>query len=428
MGREFYRISLGGVRDEAEVRGHRRTYVGALPGRIIQGLKQAGTNNPVFMLDEIDKLGADYRGDPSSALLEVLDPAQNSHFSDHYLNVSFDLSRVLFIATANQLDPIPRPLLDRLEVIRIAGYTPEEKVGIARSYLIPNQVSENGLSEADMHWSPKAVLNLVTDYTREAGVRGLERRIAAICRKSARQAAEGNAAPVNVSRRSLDRLLGPPPFEGDEPSKNGEVGLANGLAWTESGGEILTIEATLTPGEGLVLTGQLGDVMKESAQAALTYVRGRGPEFGFDHSVFSRHQLHIHVPAGAIPKDGPSAGISSAAAILSLATGTAVRPDVAMTGEVTLRGRVLPVGGVRDKALAAMRAGIFTVILPRKNLLDLRKAPKELKRRMTFLPVDNMEQVLEAALAWEPGRQAKARPQASSAPASAPAAAAKSPD
>jgi ATP-dependent Lon protease len=428
MGREFHRISLGGVRDEAEIRGHRRTYVGALPGRIIQGLKQAGTINPVFMLDEIDKLGADYRGDPSSALLEVLDPAQNSRFSDHYLNVPFDLSRVLFIATANQLDPIPRPLLDRLEVIRIAGYTPEEKVEIARSYLIPNQVSENGLSETKMHWSPKAVLDLVTDYTREAGVRGLERRIAAICRKTARQAAEGNAAPVNVSRRSLDRLLGPPPYQGDERSKQGEIGLANGLAWTESGGEILTIEATLTPGEGLVLTGQLGEVMKESGQAAMTYARGCAPELDFDDSVFSRHQVHIHVPAGAIPKDGPSAGISIATAMLSLATGRAVRPDVAMTGEVTLRGRVLPVGGVRDKALAALRAGIRTVILPRKNLQDLRKAPKELKRRMTFVAVDNMEQVLEAALEWGPDHQAAARPRSSSAPAAAPIASAKSQD
>jgi ATP-dependent Lon protease len=428
MGREFYRISLGGVRDEAEIRGHRRTYVGALPGRIIQGMKQAGTNNPVFMLDEIDKLGADYRGDPSSALLEVLDPAQNSRFSDHYLNVPFDLSRVLFIATANQLDPIPRPLLDRLEVIRISGYTPEEKVEIARSYLIPNQVSENGLRESDMRWSPKAVLDLVTDYTREAGVRSLERRIAAICRKSARKAAEGNAAPVNVSRRSLDRLLGPAPYQDDERAKHGEIGLANGLAWTESGGEILTIEATLTPGEGLILTGQLGDVMKESGQAAMTYARGCASELGFDDAVFSRHQVHIHVPAGAIPKDGPSAGISIATAMLSLATGAPVRPDVAMTGEITLRGRVLPVGGVRDKALAALRAGIQTVILPRKNLQDLRTAPKELKRRVNFVPVDNMAQVLEAALEWEPGRRSKARRRTSAGRAATPLASAKSRD
>jgi ATP-dependent Lon protease len=413
MGREFYRFSLGGMRDEAEIRGHRRTYVGALPGRIIQGLKQVGTNNPVIMLDEIDKLGADYRGDPSSALLEVLDPAQNHKFSDHYLNVPFDLSRVLFIATANQLDPIPKPLLDRLEVISISGYTPEEKVEIARSYLIPNQITENGLDEMDIHWSTNAVLDLVTDYTREAGVRNLERRIATICRKSARRAAEGDDSSVSVSRRSLDKLLGPPPFLGEKPSPTGEIGLVNGLAWTESGGEILTIEATLTPGKDLVLTGQLGDVMKESAQAALTFARGCGTELGFDESIFSRNQLHVHVPAGAIPKDGPSAGISMATAIISLATHTPVRPDIAMTGEVTLRGRVLPVGGVRDKALAAMRSGITTVILPSKNLADLRNIPKELKRRVKFVPVETMDEVLEAALEMAPGRRSVRRARSS---------------
>jgi len=413
MGREFHRISLGGMRDEAEIRGHRRTYVGALPGRIIQGMKQAGTNNPVMMLDEIDKLGADYRGDPSSALLEVLDPAQNSKFSDHYLNVPFDLSRVLFIATANQLDPIPKPLLDRLEVIRISGYTPEEKVEIARSYLIPNQIAENGLEDLDIHWSPNAVLDLVTDYTREAGVRNLERRIATICRKSARRAAEGDASAVMVNRRSLDKLLGPPPFLGEKPSPTSEIGLVNGLAWTESGGEMLTIEATLTPGKGLVLTGQLGEVMKESAQAAMTYARGCASRLGFDESVFSRNQLHVHVPAGAIPKDGPSAGISMATAILSLATHTPVRPDIAMTGEVTLRGRVLPVGGVRDKALAAMRSGIDTVILPRKNLDDLRNIPKELKRRVKFIPVESMEEVLPVALDLAPADRAVRRARSS---------------
>ncbi|MCH7644964.1 MAG: endopeptidase La [Myxococcales bacterium] len=413
MGREFHRISLGGMRDEAEIRGHRRTYVGALPGRIIQGLKQAGTNNPVMMLDEIDKLGADYRGDPSAALLEVLDPAQNSKFSDHYLNVAFDLSRVFFIATANQLDPIPRALLDRLEVIRITGYTPEEKVEIARSYLIPHQISENGLDESNIHWSPNAVLDMVTEYTREAGVRNLERRIAAICRKSARRAAEGDDSAVSISRRSLDKLLGPPPFIGEKPSPTGEIGLVNGLAWTESGGEILTIEATLTPGKGLVLTGQLGDVMKESAQAALTYARCCGARLGFDESIFSRQQLHVHVPAGAIPKDGPSAGISIATAMISLATLTPVRPDVAMTGEITLRGRVLPVGGVRDKALAAMRSGITTVILPCKNLDDLRNIPKELKRRVKFISVETMDEVLEVALEMAPNRRAVRRARSS---------------
>ncbi len=426
MGREFHRISLGGMRDEAEIRGHRRTYVGALPGRIIQGLKQAGTNNPVMMLDEIDKLGADYRGDPSAALLEVLDPAQNSKFSDHYLNVAFDLSRVLFIATANQLDPIPKPLLDRLEVIRIAGYTAEEKVEIARSFLIPQQITENGLDPSSIHWSPNAMLDMVTEYTREAGVRNLERTIATICRKTARRAAEGDDASVCVNRRSLDKLLGPPPFLGDKPSPIGEIGLVNGLAWTESGGEILTIEAMLTPGKDLVLTGQLGDVMKESAQAALTYARGCGPRLGFDESIFSRHQLHVHVPAGAIPKDGPSAGISIATAAISLATHTPVRPDVAMTGEVTLRGRVLPVGGVRDKALAAMRAEIGTMILPRKNLEDLRNAPKELKRRVTFIPVDTMEEVLDAAFEMAPSRRAVRRARSSAKQAESPPATAKS--
>ncbi|HXV36062.1 MAG TPA: endopeptidase La [Myxococcota bacterium] len=426
MGREFHRISLGGMRDEAEIRGHRRTYVGALPGRIIQGLKQAGANNPVMMLDEIDKLGADYRGDPSAALLEVLDPAQNAKFSDHYLNVPFDLSRVLFIATANQLDPIPKPLLDRLEVIRIAGYTPEEKVEIARSYLIPNQVSENGLDEASIHWSPNAVLDMVTEYTREAGVRNLERRIATICRKSARRAAEGDRSSVWVNRRSLDKLLGPPPFVGDKPSSTGEIGLVNGLAWTESGGELLTIEATLTPGKNLVLTGQLGDVMKESAQTALTYARGCGSRLGFDESIFTRHQLHIHVPAGAIPKDGPSAGIAISTAVISLATHTPVRPDIAMTGEITLRGRVLPVGGVRDKALAAMRSGITTVIIPRKNLDDLREIPKELKRRVKFVPVKTMDEVLEVAFEGALGRASVRRSRASAKRTVPPAASAKS--
>jgi ATP-dependent Lon protease len=398
MGREFVRISLGGVRDEAEIRGHRRTYVGALPGRIVQSLKQAGTRNPVFMLDEIDKLGADFRGDPSSALLEVLDPEQNVHFSDHYLNVPFDLSRVLFIATANVLEAIPGPLRDRMEVIRIPGYTPEEKVEIARSFLIPGQVHEHGLPAERIRWSDAAVLRTVTDYTREAGVRDLDRRIAAVCRKTARRAAEGDQRDLHVTRRTLEKLLGPPPFEGDEPSRVGEIGVSNGLAWTESGGEVLTIEVTLTRGKGLVLTGQLGDVMKESGHAAHTFTRGLGVQLGFDEALFSRHEVHVHVPAGAIPKDGPSAGTAMATAIISVATRIPVRADVAMTGEVTLRGRVLPVGGVREKALAALRAGIKRVILPRKNLQDLRDIPADLKRRIEFVPVDHMDDVLEAAL------------------------------
>jgi ATP-dependent Lon protease len=419
MGREFVRISLGGVRDEAEIRGHRRTYVGALPGRIIQGLKQAGICNPVFMLDEIDKLGADFRGDPSSALLEVLDPEQNIHFSDHYLNVPFDLSRVLFITTANMLDSIPSPLRDRMEVIRISGYTPEEKVEIARSYLIPNQMKEHGLPEDRIRWSDAAVLRIVTEYTREAGVRGLERQVAAVCRKTARRAAEGDETNTVVNRRTVARFLGPPPYLGEVPPRTGEIGVANGLAWTESGGEVLTLEATLTRGRGLVLTGQLGDVMKESGHAALTYARCRGTEFGFDEALFTRREVHVHVPAGAVPKDGPSAGIAIATAIVSLATRRPVRADVALTGEITLRGRVLPVGGVREKALAALRAGITRVILPRRNLQDLNDIPADLKRRITFLPVDSMDDVLEAAL--ERGLPASAVRQASvSGPASAP--------
>jgi ATP-dependent Lon protease len=408
MGREFVRISLGGVRDEAEIRGHRRTYVGALPGRIVQGLRQAGTCNPVFMLDEIDKLGADYRGDPSSSLLEVLDPEQNSRFSDHYLSVPFDLSKVLFIATANMLEGIPGPLRDRMEVIRIAGYTPEEKEEIARTHLIPHQVGEHGLAADQIQWSGPSVVEMVMSYTREAGVRELDRRIAAVCRKTARRVAEGDEGKVTVNRRSLARLLGPPPYLPEKMDRSGEIGVVNGLAWTETGGEILTIEATMTPGTGLVLTGQLGDVMKESGTAALTWARGQGSELGFDEAMFSRHEVHVHVPAGAIPKDGPSAGISMATALISLATRRAVRADVAMTGEVTLRGRVLPIGGVREKALAALRAGISTVIVPRKNLQDLTEIPRELKRRITFVAVDHMEHVIEAAL--EPRPPARRRP------------------
>ncbi len=425
MGREFARVSLGGVRDEAEIRGHRRTYVGALPGRIIQGLKQAGTNNPVFMLDEIDKLGADFRGDPSSALLEVLDPEQNSNFSDHYLNVPFDLSTTLFIATANLLDPIPGPLRDRMEVIRLSGYTPEEKTEIAQSYLIPRQVREHGLPADRIRWSSAGVRTIVTDYTREAGVRDLERRIAAICRKSARRAAEGDESPMALTVRSVRRLLGPPPHLWDRPRTRGEVGVANGLAWTESGGEVLTVEATMTRGSGLMLTGQLGDVMKESGQTALTYVRGTGVDLDFDEALFQRHEVHVHVPAGATPKDGPSAGIAIATAITSLATRIPVRADVAMTGEVTLRGRVLPVGGVREKALAALRAGIFRLILPRQNLQDLEEIPKDLKRKITLIPVDHLDQVLEAALESIPIRRA-ARPTIALGESRAPVASAKS--
>jgi ATP-dependent Lon protease len=398
MGREFVRVSLGGVRDEAEIRGHRRTYVGALPGRILQGLKQAGTRNPVFMLDEIDKLGADFRGDPSSALLEVLDAEQNARFSDHFLNVSFDLSSVFFIATANLLDPVPGPLRDRMEVIRLPGYTPEEKLEIARAYLIPRQQEENGLPAGRLLWSDAALASVIGDYTYEAGVRGLERQVAAVCRKVARRAAEGDASPTRLTRRNLGRFLGPARYSREHRAREAEVGVACGLAWTEAGGDLLRVEVATTRGRGLTLTGQLGEVMKESAHAALTFVRWHLAQRGLDDALLTRHQVHVHVPAGAIPKDGPSAGVTIAAALVSLATGVPVRSDVAMTGEVTLRGRVLPVGGVREKALAALRSGIRTVILPSQNQADLREIPSELARRIRFVPVSQMEQVLDAVL------------------------------
>ncbi len=409
MGREFVRISLGGVRDEAEVRGHRRTYVGALPGRILQSLKTAGTNNPVLMLDELDKLGNDFRGDPASALLEVLDPEQNSRFSDHYLNVPFDLSRVFFIATANVLDTIPSPLRDRMEVIRLSGYTPEEKVAIARTYLIPRQMEQCGLPPDRIRWTPAVVQRIVTGWTREAGVRNLDRRIATICRKLARRAAEGDTAALSLAPRGLERWLGPATHLDDLVAEPDTVGVVNGLAWTEAGGDVLRLEAVMTRGRGLVLTGQLGDVMKESGAAALTFVRSRLGDAGLEDSVLSRREIHVHVPAGAIPKDGPSAGVTMATAMFSLATGIAVRGDTAMTGEVTLRGRVLPVGGIREKTLAALRAGIRRVIVPRKNVPDLEEVPAELKKRITFVPVSDMEEVLAAALEAPPPR-VKAKP------------------
>jgi ATP-dependent Lon protease len=412
MGREFVRMSLGGMRDEAEIRGHRRTYVGALPGRILQSLKQAGTSNPVFMLDEIDKVGADFRGDPSAALLEVLDPEQNSRFSDHFLNIPFDLSSTLFIATANLLDPIPAPLRDRMEVIRLSGYTPEEKVEIARTFLIPRQIEEHGLQAEQIHWSRGAIHLTACEYTREAGVRNLERQIAAVCRKVARRAAEGDTSSVSVTKRTLSKYLGSPSFQADPPSREGEVGVVNGLAWTEAGGELLQVEVTLSEGKGLVLTGHLGDVMKESGQAALSYAHLALREMGLDEAVLTGHELHVHVPAGATPKDGPSAGVTIATAIVSLATQNRVRGDVAMTGEITLRGRVLPVGGVREKTLAALRAGITTVVLPKASMQDVEEIPKELKRKITFVPVVQMSEVLEAVLErrpkWHRGRSRRA--------------------
>lgn len=409
MGREFVRVSLGGVRDEAEIRGHRRTYVGAMPGRIIQGLKTAGTTNPVMMLDELDKLGADFRGDPSAALLEVLDPEQNKDFSDHFLNTPFDLSKVLFIATANMLEPIPAPLRDRMEVIRLSGYTPEEKSEITTSFLIPRQIEEHGMQEDQVSFTKNAVTSLCADYTCEAGVRNLERQVAAICRKVARKRAEGDEAKATINTKSLDKLLGPPPYKSDHASEEAEVGLVNGLAWTEAGGEVLSLEANLSRGRGLLLTGQLGDVMKESGQTALSYVRSILGEIGVDEREFGRQQVHVHVPAGATPKDGPSAGVAIATAIASLATGVEVRADVAMTGEVTLRGRVLPVGGVREKAMAALRNGITTIVIPESNVADLREIPKELKKRLEFVPVKHMREVLDQVLVepleWRPRKR-----------------------
>jgi ATP-dependent Lon protease len=398
MGRNFVRMSLGGMRDEAEIRGHRRTYVGAMPGRILQSMRQAGSANPVFMLDEIDKLGADYRGDPAAALLEVLDPEQNSSFRDHYLNVPYDLSRVLFVATANLVDPIPGPLGDRMEIIRLPGYTPEEKEVIARRFLVPRQIEECGLSSARVRVSKTALKDIITGYTQEAGVRSLEREIGRLFRKVARRIAEGETDEVSITCRNLAATLGPRPVLDEAIPQSSEVGIGRGLAWTQTGGEVLVVEASNTRGRGLQLTGQLGDVMKESAQAALSYVRWRGSELGIAEKL-QKNELHVHVPAGATPKDGPSAGITIATTIISLLTDIPVRADVAMTGEVTLRGRVLPVGGVREKALAALRRGITTMILPEANEHDLDEVPPELARKMTFHFVSHMDQVLELALA-----------------------------
>jgi ATP-dependent Lon protease len=398
MGRTFVTMSLGGVRDEAEIRGHRRTYVGAMPGRIVQSMRQAGTANPVFMLDEIDKLGADYRGDPAAAMLEVLDPAQNGQFRDHYLNVPFDLSQVLFVATANLVDPIPAPLFDRMEVIRLPGYTPEEKEVIAARYLLPRQIEECGLAGKGVRVSAATLREVIVRYTQESGVRSLEREIGRMLRKVARRIAEGETSRASITVRNLRMHLGPPRVADDVIPRRNEVGLARGLAWTYTGGEILVVEATLVGGRGLTLTGQLGEVMKESGQAALSYVRGRAEKLGLDH-MLARHQVHLHVPAGATPKDGPSAGVTMATAMLSVVTGIPVRADLAMTGEITLRGRVLPVGGVREKALAALRQNITRVIMPEANRYDLDEIPPELARKIEFCFVRTMDEVLDLALA-----------------------------
>jgi ATP-dependent Lon protease len=399
LNRNFVRVSLGGVRDEAEIRGHRRTYVGALPGRIIQGIKQAGSNNPVFMLDELDKVGADFRGDPSAALLEVLDPEQNHAFSDHYLNLPFDLSNVLFICTANLMDPIPPALADRMEVIQLSGYTNEEKLEIARKYLIPRQLEDTGIAVKYLEFSDDAVLRIIGEYTKEAGLRNLEREIASICRKVARKVAEGKNDLVRITRANIHSFLGAPKFLPESEQEHHEVGVATGLAWTSVGGEILYVEASLSKGRGnLTLTGQLGDVMKESAQAAVSYARAHAGKLGIEADFYQKLDIHIHVPAGAIPKDGPSAGITMATALISALTRRPVSRDVAMTGEITLRGRVLPIGGLKEKSLAAVRAGIKTIILPDRNEKDLDEIPKPLRRRLRWVVAQNMSDVLKVAL------------------------------
>jgi ATP-dependent Lon protease len=399
LGREFVRISLGGVRDEAEIRGHRRTYVGALPGRIIQGMKQAGTNNPVFMLDEIDKVGMDFRGDPSAALLEVLDPEQNNTFTDHYLGVPFDLTEVMFITTANLIDPILPALRDRMEVIEIPGYTEEEKLGIAQRYLIPRQLSEHGITEKHVKIAEPAIRQIIMHYTREAGVRNLEREIANVMRKVAKKVAEGKGLGFPVNPANLHKYLGVPKFVPESELEKDETGVATGLAWTESGGDVLYIEATVMKGKGaLTLTGHLGDVMKESAQAALSYVRSRENTLGINPDMFSKQDLHIHVPAGAIPKDGPSAGITMATAIASAMSQIPARRDLAMTGEITLRGRVLPIGGLKEKILAAKRAKLTTVILPKRNKKDLDEIPKHILKGIHLVFADTMDDVMKVAL------------------------------
>ncbi|MBX3318369.1 MAG: endopeptidase La [Nitrospira sp.] len=403
LGREFVRISLGGVRDEAEIRGHRRTYVGALPGRLIQGMKQAGTANPVFMLDEVDKVGMDFRGDPSAALLEVLDPEQNSAFTDHYLGVPFDLTEVMFITTANLIDPILPALRDRMEIIEIPGYTEEEKLGIAQKYLIPRQLEEHGITSKHVRLTEPAIRQIISHYTREAGVRSLEREIANVMRKVAKKVAEGKNQGFPIDHSNLHKYLGVPKYVPEAELEKDEIGVATGLAWTESGGDVLYIEATVMKGKGqLTLTGHLGDVMKESAQAALSYVRSREKTLNLNPGVFNRQDLHIHVPAGAIPKDGPSAGITMATAIASAFSGTAARRDLAMTGEITLRGRVLPIGGLKEKILAAKRAKLTTVILPRRNKKDLEEIPKHLLKGIQLAFVDTMDDVMRIALRKRP--------------------------
>jgi ATP-dependent Lon protease len=399
MDRKFVRVSLGGVRDEAEIRGHRRTYVGALPGRIIQGIRTAGSKNPVFLLDEIDKMSADFRGDPSAALLEVLDPEQNNTFSDHYVELPYDLSRVLWIITANVMHTIPRPLLDRIEIINIPGYTEEEKVQIAKRYLVPKQVRDHGLTDKQIVFSESTLQKIIGDYTRESGVRGLERNIATLCRKVARQIVQEKRTNVKVTAQNLHTFLGASRYRHTQAERQPQVGVSTGLAWTEVGGDVLGIEVSVMKGKGkLLLTGQLGEVMRESAQAGFSYIRTRAQELGIDGDFQENADIHIHLPEGGIPKDGPSAGISMATAVVSALTSRAVRSDVAMTGEITLRGRVLPVGGIKEKVLAAHRVGIKTIIMPKENKRDMDEIPVNVKRHLEFILVEHMDEVLKTAL------------------------------
>lgn len=399
LERKFVRVSLGGVRDEAEIRGHRRTYVGALPGRIIQGIKQAGVNNPVFLLDEIDKLCSDFHGDPAAALLEVLDPEQNKDFVDHYLDVPFDLSKVLFITTANMTEPIPKVLLDRMEVIHLSGYTYQEKLQIAKKHILPKLLQEHGLKKNVLEIPDEVILEIIEEYTYESGVRELERKLAAICRKVARKLAEGERGPFEITEDNLVEYLGPPEYIEELKQERDEVGVATGLAWTPNGGEVLYVEAVSMPGKGnLILTGHLGDIMKESAQAALSYIRSKHKELGIDPEFYSKLDLHVHVPSGAIPKDGPSAGVTIAVAMISVLTQKPVSKDFAMTGEITLRGKILPVGGIKEKSLAALRKGIKNVLIPTKNIKDLEEIPKDLREEINFITVSHLDEVISLVL------------------------------